>query len=287
MLIDIKDDCSERVRYDYPDFPVYVRRCFLSVFPDFSADRHWHDDIELIYVISGEIKYNVSGEMVSVKAGEGMFVNSRQLHFGYSDEKKECDFICILFHPVLLCNSKMLEDKFVHPIIESDLSYLLFEDNEQNKNILQSIRQIFESKDDKSAPLTIQSCVFSLWKELFEKIGAVDEYATHSDGRISVLKKMMSFIHENHKEKITLAEIANSGGVSKRSCGYFFMKYLNQTPISYLCDYRLRKSVELLIQTDMTVLQISAEVGFSGAGYYAECFRKKYGISPANYRKQA
>ena len=96
---------------------------------------------------------------------------------------------------------------------------------------------------------------------------------------------MMSYIHNSYKEKISLNEIALSGGVSKRTCENIFAKYLNKTPMEYVTDFRLRKSIEMMLNSDMSILEISIETGLSGASYYAEVFRKAFGVSPAEYRK--
>lgn len=58
-MIEIKEDRSERVKYDYPDYHIYIRRDFLSSFPNYTADSHWHDDIELMAILSGQMQYNV------------------------------------------------------------------------------------------------------------------------------------------------------------------------------------------------------------------------------------
>lgn len=286
-MININGDRSENVRYDYVEFPVYIRRSPLSAFPNYTADRHWHDDIELIYALSGKIKYNINGQIVIINEGEGIFVNSRQLHFGFSDTKEDCDFICILFHQILLCSSNMFEEKFINPVINADLPFVHLQAAPWQKKILDYIYKIWENKDSFSAPLYTQGLVCLIWKELVENIDLPKSNKKISSGKITALKKMMRFIQDHHREKITLADIATIGGISKRTCGNLFLKYLNQTPVEYLNDYRLRKSTELLTHTDMTVTEISMEVGFSGASYYAESFRKMFGTSPAQYRKKS
>ena len=55
--------------------------------------------------------------------------------------------------------------------------------------------------------------------------------------------------------------------------------------MEYVTDFRLRKSIEMMLNSDMSILEISIEAGFSGASYYAEVFRKAFGVSPAEYRK--
>ncbi|MGN0464776.1 MAG: cupin domain-containing protein [Lachnospiraceae bacterium] len=79
-----KNDLSERVYYNIPDFPVYIYRSLLSSYPNFSAISHWHDDIEFILVESGHMQYNINGKTVILREGEGIFVNTKQFHYEFS-----------------------------------------------------------------------------------------------------------------------------------------------------------------------------------------------------------
>ncbi|MBR6872502.1 MAG: helix-turn-helix transcriptional regulator [Ruminococcus sp.] len=68
-------------------------------------------------------------------------------------------------------------------------------------------------------------------------------------------------------------------------CGNMFERFLFTPPMKYLNEYRLKKSIELLKGTDMTVTEIGLACGFSGASYYAESFRREMGMSPSDYRR--
>lgn len=287
ITVDIRDDRSERVKYDYPDFPVYIRRAFLSSYPNYAADSHWHGDIEMIAILSGQMLYNVNGEIITLNKGEGIIVNSKQFHYGFSESKTECEFICILFHPLILCSTKMFENEFVKPILNSSVSYWhLSPKLHWQDEVLKHIRNICDKKDKKTAPLQIHSSVCLLWNEIITHTDCLSKFGKTSESKLTVLKKMIAYIHEHYSEKIMLEDIAAAGHISKRTCGTIFLEYHNKTPIEFLADYRLRKSIELMKDTDMSILDISLAVGFSGASYYAEIFKKYFGKSPAEYRKQ-
>lgn len=284
ITIDMNDDRSERVKYDYHDFPIYIRRALLSSYPNYAADSHWHSDIEMIAVLSGQMLYNVNGRIITLNEGEGILVNTKQFHYGFSKSKTECDFICILFHPLILCSTKMFEAEFVKPILNSEAScWHLSPKIPWQGEILKHIRYIFDKKADKTALLFMQGSLCLLWNELVLHTDGVDE--KRSESKLTTLKNMIAYIHSHYNEKVTLADIAAAGHISKRTCGNIFLEYQNKTPIEFLVDYRLRKSIELMKTTDMTILEISLAVGFSGASYYAETFRKHFGKSPFEYRK--
>lgn len=288
VLIDLKNDRSEKVRYNSFDFPVYIRKGLLSLYPNYSAVSHWHDDVEFIAVLSGHMLYNVNGRIITLYSGEGLFVNARQLHYGFSDDHSECEFICILLHPLLLCTSQYIEQEYVTPIIsDSAFSYCtLCETVEWENNILDAINQMYACLDDRSSALQIQSLFYRIWTALYEHTPREQKQPIKRYHQLSALKDMIGHIQKHYKEKITLDDIAAAGKVCKSSCCSIFKSYLNQTPIAYLTDFRLQKSVDLMHSSDMTITEISYEVGFSGASYYTETFRSHFGYSPTEYRKK-
>lgn len=279
-------DRSERVLYNKADYPAYIKKGTLSSFPNYTAESHWHDDVEFILILSGEMLYSINGEVVLLRTGEGIFINSRQLHFGYSDSKKECIFVCLLLHPMLLCSSRSVEQNYIDPITLNDRIpfYLLKGASNWENRVLSDIRYIYDISNDNIAELKIQKAFLDIWIALCENIVTVHKPNNSKSNNLSILKNMISFINRHYKEKISLGDISSSGNVGKTSCCSIFKKYINKTPIEYLTEFRLRKSLELLRATDMTVLEISYEVGFSGASYFSETFRKFYDCTPTEYK---
>jgi len=285
LRLELKDDRSEKIKYDYTDYPIYIRRALLSSYPNYTAPSHWHDDIEFIAVLSGEMQYNINGEIITMEAGEGIIVNTRQLHFGFSTEKKECDFICILLHPLMLCVTDAYERDFVLPLLHNQkAAFVKLEKNALwHRNILEDIQQMYSVRNEKTAPMKIQNLFSSIWIGIYENI-AHENRTLIQNAELSVLKNIIGFIQQNYMSKITLADIAASGAVGQSKCCKLFAKYIGQTPNLYLMQYRLNKSTELLKNTDMTVTEIAYAVGFNGSSYYAEAFRKWCGKSPTEYR---
>ena len=284
----LRFDKSEYVFYNKSDFPVYIRQGILSRYPDYTAESHWHDDIEFIVILSGNMDYNVNGEILSLREGEGIFVNSRQFHYGFSAKQQECTFVCILLHPVLLCSTQYIEQKFVLPVTtNAAIPYHKFSGNSAwEKQVLDYLLKIYECRDTDTMELKAQGLFGNLWAELYTHLDTQKTVSSIQNQHLNSLQHMISFIQSHYKEKISLAEICRAGNVGKTTCATIFMKYTNQTPIEYLTDHRLRKSIDLMVSTDMTFSEISYEIGFSGASYFAETFRKRFGCSPGEYRKK-
>ena len=100
---DIKEDGSESIRYDNPDFPLFCRRNFIpgkAILPGMSVHRH--SDVEFVYIKRGSTFYQLNGRTVKIKEGEGIFVNARQIHMITAGDE-DCLLYCVIFHPMLLC----------------------------------------------------------------------------------------------------------------------------------------------------------------------------------------
>ena len=71
---------------------------------------------------------------------------------------------------------------------------------------------------------------------------------------------MVGYIQKNYKNKITLSEIAVSGNVCRSNCCKIFQSLLNKSPITYLMEYRLDKSIKLLKISSYSVTEIALNV---------------------------
>lgn len=287
VSIELAANKLEKINYDYPDYPFYVRKGILSNYPNFAAPDHWHDAVELIAVISGHMNYNVNGVISQLFAGQGIIVNAGQMHFGYSDQLSECEFICALLHPMVLCSIPSFEKDFIEPVVSNSKAPYIFLSPEfvWQKNIYERIISIYKNREQKTAPLQILAEFSAIWSLLFENMPPDDKKNPHQNRELTVIKTMVQFVQKNYAEKITLSNIANSEAVGESKCYKLFLKYFSQSPNVYLTQYRLNKSIDLLRTTNMSIIEIALSVGFSGASYYSETFRKWMNKSPSELRK--
>lgn len=284
MDIELPGDRSEKISYSFTDFPIYMGRTFIGDRLRNAEPAHFHDDIELVAVRSGEISYNVNGGLVALKSGEGIIVNSRQMHFCCGGTEGG-DYINILLNPMLLCSITAYERDFLIPAIKRGAAYVkLRRETPWHAEIIGIITRLYGSRGTKTAPLKAQSAFAYILSLVIENMPPSDSAGGSENGDLMIIRNMVSFIQRRYAEKITLAEIAASGAVGQSKCCKLFAKYLAQTPNGYLNRYRLSKSTELLSGTNLPVTQIAEATGFGGASYYAEAFRKSYGKSPTEYR---
>ena len=304
--LDVNSDRSEKVRYSCTDVPIGFFSGHHSAYANNSMPAHWHEDIELFVPREGEVVYNINGSLVRVRPGEGLLVNSRRIHSSINNDLRECYYNVLIFHPMLLCVSKDVEQQLVQPMLGSSFDYVLLQKGTKwHENILHWFSLITERYDERlfggsylspcrklvddirlrdAAKSAVVGLINLIWSELAGNI--IPDAEQHTEcSQLTAMKAMIAYIDEHYPEKISLEDIAAAGFVSKRTCGNMFERFLYIPPMKYLNEYRLKKSIELLRGTDMTVTEIGLACGFSGASYYAESFRRELGVSPSEYRR--
>lgn len=278
---------SENIIYNNPSFPIYLKLGKLSTYPNYSAVCHWHDDFEFILVINGKMDYDVNGEKVTLNEGEGIFINSRSFHYGYSLTKNECIFICFIISTSLLESNTYIKDNYINPLINNKCFKFtkLNPSKKWENNIINNIKNIYENNINKLNPFNILENSYHILEILYNNMNNNEDNNQNNDD-ILILTKMIGYIQKNYQSKITLKDVFTSGNVCKTKCSTLFKKYLKTTVIDYINNYRLEKSIYLLENTSMSITEIAYSVGFSSSSYYCEIFNKLYKTTPKKYRNK-
>lgn len=286
MQLDVFSDLSERLNYNLKNFQLYIRKGALTPFDNLAAACHWHSDLEFISVLDGHMSFFVNGETVHLEKGNGIFVNSKRIHYGYSDDMTDCKYIVVCINPSLLgiehwIGKEYWNEKF-GPKTED---YIVLTGHEfWHEDALASLNQLYdEMYSSKYNPLRLLSMAVSLCAKIGDHIKEKKEQTTIDQAWIYVWK-MTAFIHGNYEDKITLEDIAAAGSVSRSQCCILFGKYIGRSPNAYLIGYRIQKSCEMLLETDRSISEIAISCGFQSASYYSFVFRKEKGIVPHQYR---
>lgn len=289
MNLTVMQDGSEQIHYRDPSIPIYVSLGDLRTFPNMAALCHWHEDVELLMPLRGYLTYNVNGTNVTVLEGNAIFVNARHMHYGFSADGTDCEYICITFRPQLLCANEEIQNRYVLPILTNPhFSHMILHKSiPEHRPLLSSICRIEAFYRERMPGFELQelSTLFSLWQGIYQLVEAHIGEDVSTDINVLIQKQMLEFIRTHYQERITLDAIATAGGVCRTKCCQIFKKYLNRTPNDYLNSFRLEKGMELLKSTNMTITEIADACGFTSASYFTEMFTKQKGCPPKVYRK--
>lgn len=268
---------------DYP-FQYYIENVW--EFDFHCIDWHWHPELEMIYVDSGETTVSIGGERVFVPEGCGMLINGRMVHRFMSERSTRMPNI--VFSPALLApEGSLIYRKYIQPLLEGSFSHCLLDPQiAWHADVLQLLRTIFSDheKGDVNQLRTLR-LMLEMWEIIVSHVeispSSCGSRRTEEQARLQI---MLQFIQDHYREPISLQHIADSVYISKSSALQIFHRGIHQSPVAYLINYRLNCAAQQLSTTERTVAAIAADTGFSSAGYFCRRFRELYGVTPQQYR---
>jgi AraC family transcriptional regulator len=101
-----------------------------------------------------------------------------------------------------------------------------------------------------------------------------------------VLRRVVEFMHANMDKQIGLKDLADCAGLSLSHFSFQFRASINQSPHQYMLRLRIERSMELLKDSRLSVLDVGLEVGFRNQQHFATVFRNSVGVPPSVYRTQ-
>ncbi len=99
------------------------------------------------------------------------------------------------------------------------------------------------------------------------------------------LIRVAQLMEENIEKPLSLEKIAKATGLSRRQIERLFKRDLNCVPKRYYLEMRLRRARELLLQTAMPIMDITAACGFQSPPHFSKCYRNQFGHPPSAERK--
>jgi transcriptional regulator GlxA family with amidase domain len=95
----------------------------------------------------------------------------------------------------------------------------------------------------------------------------------------------VTLMESNIEEPLTLDEVADYVGISRRQLERLFNRYLHCAPSRYYLELRLSRARLLLLQTSIAVIDVAISCGFSTAPHFSKCYSDLYGKPPSAERR--
>ena len=245
-------------------------------------EMHWHDDIQVTYVLEGELKIISLNHTLIIHQGEAVFINKSILHqFSEIDSTHYRSYIFPDIFIRFYDNSPMykqveeMKDIGICPIHHQEVIH-----------IIQELDQAVYHKQMPNQEYYISMKLVEFMYAFFTyEVPQIQRQNIVGEYHLS-LQKCLAFIHKHYSEDISLDDIAEYGNISAGYCGRLFLQVLEISPYEYLINYRIKKSLDELSLSDKTISQIALDVGFNDVSHYIQSFKKRMGTTPKQYQKQ-
>ncbi|UZQ51225.1 AraC family transcriptional regulator [Clostridium kluyveri] len=232
--------------------------------------------------------FKIKGKKLNlVERGICYYINTSKLVYAYCDVGKPARFTKILitedyYHNFL--NHEYLKDYKNH----KDAFHFL----SQNPNIPE-LNFIFQQIRDCQAKGTSQQLYFeskileilSLITHNLEQRQYQESLSVKLDNKdLRYLKKVVNFMKKNLSSYPSIVELGKIANMSTTRFQMAFKQIYGATAYDYLREMRMNYALLLLKDSDYSIKNIAAKVGYNNAGHFAGIFKKTYGIGPKNYR---
>ena len=249
---------------------------------------HFHPEAELTLILSGQMYYRANDTEYLLKEGDAVFVNTNVMHAGRSCNGASCIYHPINFWPLFLSGheNSRIDRKYVAPLLGDTLlpSVIMRGDCGEDAPLLAVVAEIgaLVAERQEGWELLLKAALCKLWYYFYLRRPAKTEEGVGAEA----VKRALSFIEAHYAEKLTLNDLAGAAHLSRSEFCRTFRRYTGRTAFDYLQYYRVQRSLALLREPSHSVLEAALAVGFSGASYYAEIFRRFIGVSPLEWRKK-
>ena len=219
---------------------------------DFVVPWHWHEELELGYIEQGVSVIRTINQEYPVHQGNGFFINTNvvdtKINGSPGSPALEVNHI---FHPIFIGGhfGSRITTKYLNPILQNQqiAVHIIRRGSKETDALLDQLVLLKEMNRKPNQEILIRNTLSDAWLLLLDEIEkhfeAPQVIETERQTRI---KSMLSYIHRNFGEKITLEEIAAAANISAREANRIFQKTVRQTPFEYLLSYRLSRAKELL-----------------------------------------
>ncbi len=270
---DIGDEAKITAYYDADVSQVIADKYEDSAPHDFSKfwDEKRKRSFTIIYIFSGSVTVYCGSREYVFSAGDCYFIPSGiRFRSHWTPAKYYC------FHIYHAANH--FENVYLNPFAIQKVPQMSVPETGER---FQKIWEEFQSQSTADRARAFGE-LYLLWAEILSLLKTSDTPNAPS----SELAAALLWMEEHQGENFRVADVARAVHMSESAFYHMFSRELDETPREYIERLRVRTSVALLREGNMSLSQIASDCGFPTLSSFRTAFRRFYGISPADFRKE-
>lgn len=246
---------------------------------------HYHNELEIIYIINGNLYVTAGTHNFSLYSGDIVIFNANEIHSTKTSNDYTTAYVLQISNSFVktICNCSQ-DYYFSVPLLSSDST-----SKEERANIFQlqeTIREFFTASENDTAYgyIYLQSILCKIIYHLCEK--HIDCQSVINYKEFKRITDIEAFLNNRYTEPVSLLDISDHMGLSPTYFSKYFRRTFGVTFCHYLCSLRLKKAHEDLVATNDPLLHISEKNGFANYQLFTSSFKEAYGCTPSQYRRE-
>ncbi len=244
---------------------------------------HWHRSLELSCIIEGSCLFRINGKTAAASAGDIVLINSCDIHACQANYQSQSEMISIIFPYSFL---KAVFPSFNDYRYQIDRSGTAFE---RLKKEFSEVYPVFVNRQENPLyQLKLNGFFYDILYTLFTdcKVPKLVPGSIKSQKHIERCSELLDYVDSHYMDPISLETMSNAFSLSKEHLSRTFKMYMDTTFKKYLTSVRLHHAYQALLGTDLPILEIALNNGFSDARAFSSAFFSCYGETPLKYRKK-
>ncbi len=256
--------------YEYIPEKEFPLRINFNEFGQYDFRAHWHEHVEIHCVFEGSALLRCGEDTVLLEKGDCAIINANELHQGI---RGKCCYGCLIIPPRFFGKNYVFFERLVKGGQIYELMCKIFDENKQF-NSVSSLSIMGYTY------LLIATLINGYSKKNFNEIG----YRRYFE-KLETVNKAIQYIEEHYTENVTTLALSEMVHLSEGHFCHLFKEVTRMSAKEYLLQCRIRRAVELLKSSNMSITDVCYTCGFSDPNYFSRIFKKKTGDVPSNYRK--
>ena len=289
----IDNDGIHRWPFD-PLLPIDVR--FFLLGPGGGVRMNRHDYLEILYIIQGEVKFQIQHRSVTARTGDLLVIGSTFFHRPIKAKTASAKAVALYFKSEILHTGDLSGEDFDYlvPFMAEDgnFSHVLPADSGVPAEVFNFMKLIRDrlpaqsSRDRLTVRTFLRTILIFLMNHYSDLQLNLDAFHRRQND-IERLRPLFDLIDRSLESVITVKQAAAFARMSRSHFTRFFRRVTGQPFVTYLHHLRVARAQVLLVTTNRTIAEIGQEVGFCDQSYFGLIFHKIAGRSPRQFRKES
>ena len=241
----------------------------------FSIKRYDMNSVFLLITIAGEGELSYRGKQYRLSPQSVMLIDTRIYH-EYHALEEGWSFKYIHFQGGMTESCLTYIENHLGPVFQ--VPQTIFHEVEEHLD--EVIRET--EKNSRIDYAIVSSHIYTILTRFL----SYENMDGNSERSNAALQLALAYITGNYHRKISTREIADAAYLSRSYLSESFKKTYGIGPHEYLTMYRLSQAKKELLHTKKSIAVIAEQTGFRDVYMFSRVFRKKFGITPSEYRKQ-
>ena len=245
---------------------------------DWHSTLHSHSFTELFYVVKGQGQFQFNDFIFKdVEEDSLVIINPNVVHTEISDKDNPLEYIVLGID-----GTEFFADE------DRELGYSVHNYNDFKHDVLFYLKSILKEAEEKDAhyELMVDNLLRILIMNLVRRTDTDLEITKGTKTSNKDCVFIENYLNVHFREDITLDKLADLTFMNKYYLSHIFKEHSGLSPIDYLLNKRIKEAKKLLVNTDLSISQISNIVGFNSSSYFSQYFKKVSDYSPSVYRKK-